>query len=79
MRAAAAAVVKWQNGGQDYQGEALESTALSISGNIAIFFYVLLILKNGVCALFSGGPFYAHVFTSLFFILHYCGKAINGE
>lgn len=47
--AAAAAVVKWQNGGQDYQGEALESTALSISGNIAIFLCLIDSEKWCVC------------------------------
>lgn len=51
--AAAAAVVKWQNGGQDCQGGLLESTALSVSGNIAVFVYgnikILLTLKM-VCA-----------------------------
>lgn len=68
MRAAATAAVvaKWQNGGQDYQGEAVESAAPSISGNHSIF-HVILILENGARALFSRVPFFTHVFRCLFF------------
>lgn len=50
--AAAAAVVNWQNGGQYFQREELESPALSNSGNVAIFFNVIWILKM-VCVHYS--------------------------